>query len=82
MDQRMEWIEKGIESLTTNQNEILSQINLMFEKLNARIDQLSSQAANDKAEDFRFLSKSKEDRARATTTHLKLVPATTMHQNQ
>ncbi|KAH9763048.1 hypothetical protein KPL70_001041 [Citrus sinensis] len=51
MDQRVENIEKSIESLTTSQNEILSQISLMFERLNARIDQISSQAANDKAED-------------------------------
>ena len=51
MDQRVEHSEKGIESLTTSQNKILNQISLMFERLNARIDQISSQAANDKAED-------------------------------
>ena len=57
MDQRVEHIEKGIESLTTSQNEILSQISLMFEKLNARIDQISSPTANDKAQDSSILQR-------------------------
>ena len=57
MDQRVEQIEKGIESLTTSQNEILGQISLMFEKLNARIYQISSPAANDKAQDSSILQR-------------------------
>lgn len=40
-----------MESLSTSQNKIVSQISLMFERLSVWIDQISSQAANDKAED-------------------------------
>ncbi|XP_038985807.1 uncharacterized protein LOC103721475 isoform X2 [Phoenix dactylifera] len=50
MDQRVEKLEKSLESLSTGQREIFNQMMEMFGNLSARMDQLVSQSTNEVAE--------------------------------